>query len=83
MTGRAIVYLDSIEEHVDHDDLRPLAAGWEIHVRRTDGGLDVLTAAAHDPEGWVLRSQGDSEAWIISTCLGDIFMQALDPIGPM
>jgi len=76
---RAIIYIDSVYLPEEHDDSRPNTDGWEIHVRKEDGNIDIFFAVKSG-DGWLLKHfQGD-------TCrlpeLGDVFMMALDPVAP-
>lgn len=76
---RSIDYIDNVKIPEEHDAERPLTDGWEIHVRKDDGNVDLFFAVKSG-EGWLLKHfQGD-------TCrcgdLGEVFMQALDPVAP-
>jgi hypothetical protein len=76
---RSIIYIDNVKLPEEHDYERPLTDGWEIHVRTDEESVDLFFAVKSG-DGWLLKHfQGD-------TCrcnnLGDVFMQALDPISP-
>jgi len=87
---RGIVYLDCILRGVDHDDAGPFKEGWEIHVRRADGGLDVLYLAQRSQRAarqtgvtvasrpWNLRCE--NESWGNFANVGDALMQAIEPM---
>ena len=84
--ARAIIMLDHANLGVGFDDESPdRVNGWEVHVRRDDGQVEILFV---QPEGgcrgwlvkWPNMPEGESPISRVTGSLGDAFMQCLDPL---